>query len=230
MLTFTVTGVSAPGVTYDPQSNVQTEASIEASLADPPLVEITSPFEGDSVSGIMLIQVSASSSLGISFVELSVDGVPLAIDPSYPYTFSWDTGSEALGSHTLTATAQDTSGGTESTLIHVTVITGNPEDEIPPDVSITYPQMGAVVSGIVSVSVNANDNVEVAKVELYVDGNLTATSTSAPFTMEWNTDETPGGQHIIQAKAFDAAGNNTVSSSVSIAKRVYLQRFRGHRR
>jgi len=229
-ITFSVTGVSAPGITYDPQSNVQTEASIEAGLADPPFVEITSPFEADTLSGTVLIQVSASSSLGISFVQLSVDGVPRAMDASYPYAFSWDTGSEALGPHTLTVTAQDTSGGTESTSVHVTVVAGEPQDDIPPDVSITYPQMGAVVAGIVSVSVNASDNVEVARVELYVDGNLTTTSTLAPFTMEWDVDETPGGQHVIRARAFDAAGNSAVSSDVSVAKRAFLQRFRRQRR
>jgi hypothetical protein len=229
-ITFAVTGVSASGYDYDPQSNVQTGASVEVNLVDPPSVEITSPAGGETVSGVVFVQISASSSLRISFVDLSVDGESLGLDHSYPYSFSWDTAALFPGLYTLTATAEDVSGGTGSASIDVIVEAPEPEDTIPPSISINYPVMGAVVSGIISVSVNTNDNVGVTRVELYVDGNLTAERTSAPFTMEWNVDETPGGQHIIQAKAFDASGNSTVSSNVSVAKRAFLQRFRGRRR
>jgi hypothetical protein len=229
-INFTVSGVSASGYDYDPQSNVETEESIEAFLVDLPLVEITSPAGGETVSGVVFVQVSASSSLGISFVDLSVDGESLGIDQAYPYNFSWDTADLDPGLYTLTATAEDVSGGAGCASVDVIVEAPEPGDTIPPSVSIAYPEIGAVVSGIIRVSVNANDNAGVTRVELYVDGNLTAEWTSAPFTAEWNVDETPGGQHIIQAKAFDASGNSTVSSNVSVAKRGFLQRFRGRRR
>ena len=104
------------------------------------------------------------------------------------------------------------------------------EDPIPPEVSITSPETGTIVSGIVAVSIHAEDNVGVTRVELYVNGELTTASVSAPFTMAWDSDNTPGGSYILQAKAFDAAGNHAVSSVVSVAKRAYLQRSRSNRR
>jgi len=228
-ITFRVTGVLASGCDYDAQLNEKTEASIEANLVDPPVVEITSPSAGDTVLSIVSINVSAASSLGISFVDLNVDGAFLGRDQTYPYSFLWDTEPLAEGTHTLTATAQDVSGVTSSTSIDV-IVTGDIADIIPPGIRITSPKAGAVVSGTVSVSVSASDNVGITRVELYVNGNLTAESTSTPFTMLWNTDETPGGRLVVQAIAYDEAGNSTVSPSVSVAKQAFLQRPRTRRR
>ncbi|HIG99095.1 MAG TPA: hypothetical protein HA258_00800, partial [Thermoplasmata archaeon] len=56
----------------------------------------------------------------------------------------------------------------------------------------------------------------VTKVELYVDGRLAAKSTSAPFTTKWNARRSAPGQHTIQVKAYDAAGNSSVSTDVVV--------------
>jgi hypothetical protein len=56
------------------------------------------------------------------------------------------------------------------------------------------------------------------RVELYVDGNLTTTSTTAPFTTKWNTKKAASGAHVLQAKAYDAAGNAGVSTQVTVYK------------
>ena len=51
---------------------------------------------------------------------------------------------------------------------------GGGGDTTPPTTSITSPADGATVSGTVTVSANASDNVGVSRVELYVDGALAA--------------------------------------------------------
>jgi hypothetical protein len=85
-----------------------------------------------------------------------------------------------------------------------------------PTVSITSPGAGTTVSGNVSVLVTTADDVGVVKVELYVDGSLTGTSTSAPFTTQWNARRAAAGAHTLQCKAYDAAGNVGYSASVTV--------------
>lgn len=91
-------------------------------------------------------------------------------------------------------------------------------DTTAPSVSITSPTDGTKVTVSASVYVNASDNVAVARVELYVDGTLRATSTSAPFTTKWNTKKSAPGAHALQCKAYDAAGNVSLSQTVTVYK------------
>ena len=43
--------------------------------------------------------------------------------------------------------------------------------------------------------------------ELYVDNALVATTTSAPWSLTWNTAGYLTGTHQLLTKAYDAAGN-----------------------
>ncbi len=205
--TFTVSGVSAPGYTYNPVLNRQTSGSITVTLLPPPppSVSITAPAANSTLSGTALVQVSAGSALGIASVSLSIDGSLLATDTVSPYTFSWDTRPYANGTHTVTATAKDKNGITAAS--SQTYLVDNVPDTIAPTIVIVSPQAGATVSGNLQIRVSTGDNVGVAKVELYVDGRLTATSTSAPFTTKWNTNRAAKGLHNLMCKAHDAAGN-----------------------
>ena len=53
-------------------------------------------------------------------------------------------------------------------------------------------------------------------VEFYVDGVLAATDNSAPYSFSWNTLTASNGSHSLSSKAYDAAGNNGTSASVSV--------------
>ncbi len=181
----------------------------------PPTVNFTSPTAGATVSGTVSVQVTAGDNVGVASVNLSVDGVLIGGDSSAPYTFSWNTTTVANGSHTLTATALDAAGNTANAVLSVN-LSNSPPDTTPPLVIINSPAAGATVSGNVSVQVAASDNVRVVKVELYVDGVLTASATSAPFTTKWNVRRASAGAHTLQCKAYDAAGNVGVSSAVTV--------------
>jgi subtilisin family serine protease len=91
-------------------------------------------------------------------------------------------------------------------------------DTLPPVITIMSPNSGAAVSGTVNVQVAATDDVGVTKGELYVDNVLVATSTTAPFTLKWNTRKVRAGQHALHSKAYDAAGNVGGSSPVIVYK------------
>jgi hypothetical protein len=180
----------------------------------PPSVSITSPGAGSTVSGTISVQVAAGDNVGVSSVSLSVDGVLSGGDNTAPYSFTWNTTAAANGAHTLTATAGDGAGNTTSTSIVVTV--SNLSDTTVPTISITSPANGGTVAGNVSVLVSAADNVGVVKVELYVDGQLKATSMSVPFTTKWNTKREARGAHTLQCKAYDAAGNVGTSTARTV--------------
>jgi len=91
-------------------------------------------------------------------------------------------------------------------------------DSTPPTISITSPGEGTSVSTGVTVATATCDNVGVVKVQLYVDGALYVSSTTAPFNLKWNARKAARGAHVLQSKAYDAAGNVGTSPDVTVYK------------
>ena len=61
---------------------------------------------------------------------------------------------------------------------------------------------------------NVADNLSMDRVEFYVDGQLIAISTVAPYNERWIISGT--GQHFIELRAYDAAGNMSISKRITI--------------
>lgn len=93
---------------------------------------------------------------------------------------------------------------------------GSGGDTTPPLVNVTSPSNGATVSGTVTVTVNATDDVGVARVELLVDGNPVATDTAAPYEFAWNSEGVGNGTHTLGARAYDGAGNAGVDADTQV--------------
>ena len=89
-------------------------------------------------------------------------------------------------------------------------------DAQPPIVAITSPGNGITVSGSVSVTANASDNVGVSKVEFYIDNTPKSTITASPYTYSWDTTGYSSDSHTLSAIAYDAAGNTGTSTSVTV--------------
>src|SRR5947207_1639145 len=180
----------------------------------PPTVAITAPGAGATVSGSVTVSASASDNVGVAGVQFQLDGANLgAEDTTAPYSVSWNTATTSIGSHTLTAVARDAANNTStSASVSVTV-----PDPTAPTVSITSPTSGATVSGTVTVSASASDNVGVAGVQFQLDGaNLGAEDTTAPYSVSWNTATASIGSHTLTAVARDAANNMATSASVTV--------------
>src|SRR6202040_1096764 len=159
-----------------------------------------------TVSGTTTVSANASDNVGVVGVQFRLDGANLsAEDTAAPYSISWNTTTATNGSHTLTAIARDAAGNT-ATATAVTVTVSN--DTTPPTVSISAPANGATVSGTVTVSANASDNVGVVGVQFRLDGaNLAVEDTTAPYSISWDTTTASNGSHTLTAVARDAAGN-----------------------
>ena len=93
---------------------------------------------------------------------------------------------------------------------------GGGADTSAPATSITAPTNGATVSGTVAVDASASDNIGVTRVEFYLDGALMSTDTTSPYSWSWNTTTATNASHSLTSKAFDAAGNSTTSTAVSV--------------
>ena len=208
----------ALGLSYNSSPVTVTVSNGPPPDTTPPIVSITSPAAGATVSGTVTVSANASDNVGVAGVQFMVDGAALgAEDTSSPYSASWNTTSASNGSHSLTAVARDAAGNrTTSSAVIVTVTNGG-GDTTPPAVNITSPGAGATVSGAINVTANASDNVGVAGVQFLVDGSaLGAEDTASPYSVAWNTTTSANGSHSLTAVARDAAGNRTTSSAVIV--------------
>ena len=91
-----------------------------------------------------------------------------------------------------------------------------PADTQAPSIRILSPTADTFVSGNVSVSFSATDNVAVTRVELLINGVVAKDSSSAPFSIKWNTVKVSKGTYILQGRAYDAKGNSALSSSFTV--------------
>jgi hypothetical protein len=89
-------------------------------------------------------------------------------------------------------------------------------DQSKPQVSITSPSGGSVVTGIVNVQSHTYDLGGLQALELYVDDSLVASSTTAPFTLSWNSASVPNGRHDLQLRGIDTAGLSNVSARATV--------------
>jgi hypothetical protein len=86
-------------------------------------------------------------------------------------------------------------------------------DTTPPAVNLTAP---ATLQGTVSLQPTVTDDVGVTRVEFYAGATLLGTSTTAPFSFNWQTTRVANGAYRLFARAFDAAGNAGESARVDV--------------
>jgi hypothetical protein len=90
-------------------------------------------------------------------------------------------------------------------------------DTTPPTIAMTGPLAGATVSGKVTLSASATDNVGVAGVQFMLDGvNLGVQVTTPPYAVTWDTTTAASGAHTLSAVARDTSGNTGTSTSVTV--------------
>ena len=103
-----------------------------------PVVVITAPRDGDTVSATLAISANAVDDIAVAGVQFKLDGVALgAEDTSAPYSVSWNTATAANGAHVLTAIARDTSNNTAQSL-SVNVVVLNTGGQIPAGLVAAY--------------------------------------------------------------------------------------------
>jgi hypothetical protein len=162
------------------------------------------------------VSVNAADNIGVTRVDLRVNGVTAASTNVAPYQFAWNSTTVPNGSVSLTAVAFDAAGNSKiSTAIALNVSNGPAPDTTPPTVSIASPT-GGTASGTIPVSVNAADNIGVTRVDLRVNGVTVGNSTVAPWQFSWDSLTVADGAVLLTAVAYDAAGNSAESLAVTL--------------
>jgi len=192
---------------------VQAAANVTPVDSQAPVAAIITPTGGATVTGWVAVAVNAVDDVGVSRVELYADNTLVGTDLTTPYQFSWDSTQSGGSAAMLVARAFDEAGN-RGDAAPVTVIVDNTPDDTdttPPTVAILRPADGATVRGRVTLSAHADDDVAVALLTIYVDGQAMCSGNGATVSCDWKTLNLMG-DHTISAKAVDGAGN--ISSAI----------------
>jgi len=179
-----------------------------------PNVQITSPVIFAPVRGKLTISGTANLE---SLVSFNVQ-VGRGINPE-----SWQqVGDTQTSAVTDGALAEwDTTGLDGLYAVRLNVVTGNNQihtsviqvtvDNQAPQVSVAYPAADSQVTsinGAVTLSATVTDTVGISRLEWWMDGELIAEQTSAPFSLSWAATK---GSHSVQVISWDTAGNEASS-------------------
>ena len=188
---------------------------------------------GGSGSNVAISNVSASNITTNSATVTWTTSVAATSQVKYGTTSSLPNAT-SMSSSMVTNHSQSLSGLAANTLYYfaatssasnntatsttATFGTTNTTDNTPPTVSISAPTSGSSVSGTVTLSANASDNVGVASVQFTVDGsNVGALDTASPYTTAWDSTSVANGTHSISAVAKDTAGNTTTAAAITVS-------------
>jgi membrane carboxypeptidase/penicillin-binding protein len=201
-------GILQPPVDYD---------SLRAPQSSP-LAQISAPDVFQSVNGMVIVRGTAAGE-GFESYRLQVGeglnprswlqiGEPVTRPVENGILGRWNThGLDGLYALRLLVVYADRQ--VETAVIQVTV------DNQPPQVQILYPEAGQVFSYPVKKNINlqvdVQENIEVSRVEWYIDGILTGKTRQAPHILSWSGTL---GDHQVTVKAFDTAGNASEAGPV----------------
>ena len=188
----------------------------------PPTGALTSPPAGSTVFGNASIQVTAADDQLVDYIEFYIDGdLDGTYDcngPSCSASYDWNTTTEFEGEHVIQAILVD--GWNNSTVLTpISVIVDNiDQDEIHPTAVITEPASGQTISGNVLVETLVNDNLEIDKVEFYINSQIVYIDSTAPeYNYLWNTDSLPDDEnYVISIIAYDEVGNDGPSTAITV--------------
>ncbi len=117
---------------------------------DNPNIAITAPGDGDTVSGILDIEATATDpASGIERVEFRIDTTLVATDTSAPYSHTLNTSTLTNGAHDITVTAYDNAGNSAQTSLSITVHNQPPTTPPPPVSPLIYAAAAIVVVVVV---------------------------------------------------------------------------------
>ena len=175
----------------------------------PPTVSIIAPKDGAQVSDSVLIEVEADDDREMDKVELYVDGELLATLTTSPYQHDWDVTGLIPGNYLMTAVAYDEAGNSAQDSIEV-FVSGECDEsgDCPPkSVKVVTPVDGSTVCGEVTIEATATDDIGIAEIEFFVDGDSLGVDVESPYQKDWDTADHEKGEHVIKVLARDTAGH-----------------------
>lgn len=206
-------GGAASHTVSTPTANTTYTATFAVTTPNlPPTVALTAPAAGDSaeINTVVTVSATAADADGaVSSVEFFDGATSIGVDTSSPYGVSWTP--TTVGARALTARATDNlTATTTSAPVAFSVFAPSGADVEAPVATLTAPADSVPgLTGSVAITATATDNVGVVGVQFQVDGvDLGSEDTSAPYQATLAaTSSYASGQHVLRARARDAAGN-----------------------
>lgn len=169
----------------------------------PPVVTLTSPPSGTVVSGIITLSATATDDRGVVGVQFMLDGAALGPEDTVsPYTFTWDTATASVGSHTLQSVARDAAGNQSTASAIVSVSGAVP----PPALGFALRFTGAGVANVNRI------NIRLDAPERPVDVG------AGDFTLEWWMKVEPGA---IRSQSCQTGRDGWIWGDIILDRDVY---------
>ena len=90
-------------------------------------------------------------------------------------------------------------------------------DTVAPQAAFSAPlNLATDLTGVVALGATASDNLAVTRVEFEVDGLAAGDDATPPYAASVNTADHAAGQHVLRARAYDAAGNVSAWAAVTV--------------
>ena len=205
----TLSGFGCNVVGPDAGLLVQDEFKAQAALESgrdftAPTVTMTVPTQGAIVGATVDVAGHASDDVGVTSVNLLVDGVAVAAaaDNASP-DVAWDSATVTDGAHTLQFEADDAAGNAGVSTLTTVVVRNT--DFSAPSVPVGFT---ATLSGATAVQLSwqpSDDDTAVLGYHVYRDGVVVATVTDGTEYLDSGLSH--GATYTYQIDAFDAAGN-----------------------
>ena len=196
----------------------QEPISLPEADRSPPTALIIYPPEYAVVSGNVTIQVHATDNDKVDSVLFLVNQDTIGSDDKGEndiFESKWTTSDyQEDVYHSLSFIAFDRIGNTFRP--YPIQVKSDNTDDIKPEAEIINPFMGAIVSGIVPIIINATDNDSVEYVRIYINNILQGYITEQPYTFAWNTNLVQDGNYSIYAVATDLTGNETTVTPIIV--------------
>ncbi|MDO8684362.1 MAG: stalk domain-containing protein [Armatimonadota bacterium] len=194
-------------------------------IAAQPQVTLLTPESGKKVTGDKIevaVGYNTGSSEMVTRIDLLIDKAPyLSKQLEVPRSrgiasFMWDSGAFKNGSHQLSVQIY---AGKKliGTAAGKAVSENKIRDITPPVISFKGLANGVVLSGSKKVSLEVKDDSgRNPIVSILIDKNVKSIQNRPPYTIDWNTKELPDGNHVLDAYAYDDAGNCSKMVSLEV--------------
>jgi Bacterial Ig domain len=184
-----------------------------------PTITLVPSTQSVTQSSTVTFEIAATDNQAISKVEL-LEGSNLlnsSLSSSLNHTIQYLPIDD--GVHVYTARATDSSGNQAQVGTTITVVIPNTStDTTPPsNVGLTGSSSNLIAPATTILTANATDNIGVARIDLIENNQVIQSANSQPYQFTLNYTSANIGDHNYTARAFDAAGNSSNSSSLKIS-------------
>lgn len=171
----------------------------------PPTAIITNPVAGQTVSGTITIEATASDNVGVAFINFYINGILVHTDFDSPYTYLWNTTTYAEDEdHIIGLTVTDVSG-ISSTVQPFSVFVNNEEE---PSEPLPYPPTAinvVMVGDSISITWSGSASNNVHSYSIFKNNDY-LTSVDSNATQYFDTDYSYNEEICYYLKAVTITG------------------------